>query len=74
LARRVGVHRRLSEPELAPISTSRSYLRCATADRREARIARSGLAALAPEPHRTTMQPAVNRCTEPAICAAPPSR
>jgi len=42
LARRVGVHRRLSEPELAPISTSRSYVRCATADWREARIARSG--------------------------------
>jgi hypothetical protein len=26
-----------------------------------------GLAVLAPEPHRTTRQPAVNRSTEPAI-------
>jgi len=33
-------------------------------------IARSGLAVLVPEPHRTTLQRAVNRSTEPAICAA----
>jgi len=34
-------------------------------------IARSGLAMLAAEPHRTTRQPAVERSAEPAICAAP---
>jgi len=33
--------------------------------------ARSGLAALASAPHTTRGQPAVNRITEPAICAAP---
>ena len=29
-----------------------------------------GIGMLAPEPHRTTRQPAVNRSTEPAICAS----
>src|SRR5262249_4676008 len=32
-----------------------------------AQIARSGLPVLAPQPHRPTLPPAVNRSTEPAI-------
>ncbi len=40
--------------------------------REPAPIARSGLAMLAPEPHRTTRQPAVEPSTEPAICAGRP--
>ena len=40
-----------------------------TDDHAGAHIARSGLGMLAPEPHRTTRQPAVNRRAEPAFCA-----
>jgi len=41
---------------------------------RNAQIARSGLAVLAPEPHRTTLQRAVKRRAEAAMCVCWPRR
>lgn len=56
------------EPEATDARIFRGYAR-RQVTQRPTQIARSGLAVVAPSPHRTTPQLAIDRSAEPAICA-----
>jgi hypothetical protein len=81
-AKRHITHRATERPHITTAVRARAIARIGTSgvaivsrrhSSRPAPIARSGLAALAPEPHRTTRQPASNRSTEPAFRASTPT-